>query len=341
MMQTWMDFLKGQGAVIESGQARHFGAPDEELRTARDGLVVADLSHFGLIGFAGEEAQTFLHGQVTNDLRGLKPEAASFAGYCTAKGRMLANFLIFKRDADILLMLPEALRETVQKRLSMFILRAKVKARDAGTEWVRLGLSGIGARETLVAALGAAPTGMMAVLHTQTAFVVQLGENRFDLFVQPAQADTVWKGLVTEARPVGSAAWDWLMIEAGVPVILPATQDQFVPQMANMEVLQGVSFQKGCYPGQEIVARSQYLGKIKRRMFLAHIDGAAQPGDELFSPDLPGQACGMVANAAPAPEGGSDALVVLQVASAEAGEVHWQAAEGPRLQFRTLPYSLP
>lgn len=340
MIQNWNEFLKTQGAVIEHGSVQHFGAPAEELRTARDGLVVADLTHYGLIAFTGEDAQTFLHSQVTNDLRNLKPEAALFAGYCTAKGRMLANFLIFKRDADILLMLPEALRESVQKRLSMFILRAKVKVRDAGPEWVRLGLSGIGASEALVSAIGAAPDGMMAVLHTDSAFAVQLGDNRFDVFVQLDHAEAVWKALLTEARPVGAPAWDWLMVTAGVPVIVPATQDQFVPQMANMEVLYGVSFQKGCYPGQEIVARSQYLGKIKRRMYLAHVDADARPGEDLFSPDLPGQACGLIANAAPAPEGGSDVLAVLQVSSFEGAEVHWQNADGPRLEFRPLPYAL-
>ncbi|WP_232019132.1 YgfZ/GcvT domain-containing protein [Sulfuritortus calidifontis] len=332
--------MQTQGAAIEGGAVKHFGAPAEELRTARDGLVVADLSHYGLIGFEGEDTQTFLHGQLTNDMRGLKPEAALFAGYCTAKGRLLANFLVFRRDAGVLLMLPEAVREAVQKKLSMFILRSKVKARDAGPEWVRLGLNGIGAREALVAAIGAAPQGMMSVLHTDSAFAVQLGDNRFDLFVQPDHAQRVWQALTTEARPVGAPAWDWLMIRAGVAMVLAPTQDQFVPQMLNMEVLHGISFQKGCYPGQEIVARTQYLGKIKRRTYLAHVEAAVRPGDELFSPDLPGQACGVIANAAPAPEGGSDVLAVMQVSSFEAGEVRWQRPDGPQLRFEPLPYSL-
>ncbi|MEW5893083.1 MAG: folate-binding protein [Pseudomonadota bacterium] len=332
--------MQTQGAVIEGGAVKHFGAPAEELHSARDGLVVADLSHYGLIAFSGEDAQSFLHGQLTNDMRGLKPEIALFAGYCTAKGRLLANFLVFRRDDDILLMLPEALREGVQKKLSMFILRAKVKARDAGPEWVRLGLNGIGAREVLVAAIGASPNGMMQVLQADAAFAVQLGDNRFDLFVQPDHAPRVWQALITEARPVGAQAWDWLMIRAGVPMVLPATQDQFVPQMVNLEVLHGVSFQKGCYPGQEIVARTQYLGKTKRRTYLAHVDGAAQPGDEVFSPDLPGQACGVIANSAPAPEGGSDVLVVMQVSSHETGQVHWQRPDGPPLRFEPLPYAL-
>ncbi|MBI5936954.1 MAG: folate-binding protein YgfZ [Betaproteobacteria bacterium] len=340
MLQGWLDFLQGQGAVIDQGRVLNFGASQEELHTARDGLVVADLSHFGLIAFGGEEAQDFLHKQVTNDMRALAPEAALFAGYCTAKGRMLANFLMFKCGDDILLMLPEAIREATQKRLAMFILRSKVKARDAGPEWVRLGLNGIGARETLVNAIGAAPKGMMAVVHTDSAFAVQLGDNRFDLFVQPDHAQTVWQALVTEARPVGAAAWDWLMVRAGVPMIEAATQDQFVPQMANMDVLYGVSFQKGCYPGQEIVARTQYLGKVKRRTYLAHVEAEAKAGDELYSPDLAGQSCGLIANAAPAPGGGSDVLAVILVASHEAGDVRLKGLDGPRLAFEPLPYGL-
>ena len=330
--------MQTQSAVIEHGRVERFGEPAEELRSARDGLVVADLSHYGLIAFNGEEAQDFLHKQVTNDMRALAPETALFAGYCTAKGRMLANFLIFKRDADILLMLPEAIREATQKRLSMFILRAKVKARDAGEEWVRLGLNGIGARETLVSAIGTAPDGMMKVAQTDTAFAVQLGDNRFDLFVQPDHAQTVWQALITEARPVGTATWDWLMIRAGVLMVEAATQDQFVPQMANMDALHGVSFQKGCYPGQEIVARTQYLGKVKRRTYLAHVEAEAKAGDELYSPDLAGQTCGMVANATPAPGGGSDLLAVIMVSSHEGGDVRLKGLDGPKLRFESLPY---
>ncbi len=139
---------------------------------------------------------------------------------------------------------------------------------------------------------------------------------------------------------MGAPAWDWLTVAAGVPVILPATQDHFVPQMANMELLQGVSFHKGCYPGQEIVARSQYLGKLKRRMYLAHVEAPAAAGQGLYSPALPGQSCGMVANAAPAPGGGCDLLAVMQASCHEAGEVHLGSPDGPRLAFRPLPYPL-
>ena len=340
MTSAWSEYLQTRGAVVVDGVVQHFGDPDAELAHARDGQVLADLSHYGLIALAGEDAQTFLHGQITNDLRGLREDKAVFAGYCSAKGRLLANFLVFRRGADILLMLPRSLREGTQKRLTMFVLRAKVKLRDASDEWVALGLSGQGAANLVAARFGQIPSAAMDVVQAPEGWVVRLSESRFDVFVTPDAAPGLWQQWAGQARPVGAPAWDWLTVAAGVPVILPATQDHFVPQMANMELLHGVSFQKGCYPGQEIVARSQYLGKLKRRMYLAHVEAAAQAGEELYSPDLPGQACGMVANAAPAPGGGTDLLAVMQVSSREGGEVHLGSADGPRLDFRALPYGL-
>ncbi|HNI08572.1 MAG TPA: folate-binding protein [Thiobacillaceae bacterium] len=338
-MTTWTDFLASRGARFDQGGVADFGDPSGELAAAGAATVVADLSHFGLIAFAGEEAQTFLHGQITNDLRNLGDDRAVFAGYLSAKGRMLANFLVMKRAGEVLVMLPESLREAVQKRLSMFILRAKVKARDAGGEWVRLGVNGPDAAALVGEVLGAAPpTGNMAMAQAGSAFTLCLGEGRYDLFLAPDAAAAIWERLVTRARPVGAQAWDWLMVRAGVPVVLPQTQDHFVPQMANMEILGGISFNKGCYPGQEIVARSQYLGKVKRRLYLAHLDAEAKPGDELFAPEPADQAAGLVANAAPAPGGGWDVLAVALSPSVEAGEIRLKSRNGARLSFEPLPY---
>jgi hypothetical protein len=339
MTTHWTDFLQSRGARFSDGRISDFGDLPGELMAARDDLVLADLSPWGLIGFSGEEAQTFLHGQITNDLRGLAPDRAVFAAYCSAKGRMLANFLVFKRGDDVLVMLPETVRETVQKRLTMFILRAKVKARDAGGEWVRLGLSGPGAGDLLTAALGIAPAAeIMAVAHADHAFAVRLGGDRFDIFVTPGHALAAWETLSAKARPVGTSAWDWLMVDGGIPSVVPETQDQFVPQMANMADLFGISFTKGCYPGQEIVARTQYLGKQKRRMYLAHVETEAKAGEPVFSPEFGVQSAGMVANAAPAPGGGSDLLVVMQISSYEGGNVRLASPEGAQLVFRSLPY---
>lgn len=340
MTSAWSEYLQTRGAVVVDGVVQHFGNADAELAHARDGLVLADLSHYGLIALAGEDAQTFLHGQITNDLRGLREEKAVFAGYCSAKGRLLANFLIFRRGTELYIMLPRSLREGIQKRLSMYVLRAKVKLRDASDEWIALGLSGREAADLVSTRFGQCPAAPMDVVHGPDGWAVRLGEHRFDVFVSPQAAPGLWQQWAGQARPVGAPAWDWLTVTAGVPVILPPTQDHFVPQMANMELLHGVSFHKGCYPGQEIVARSQYLGKLKRRMYLAHVDAQAEAGHELYCPDLPGQACGMVVNAAPAPGGGTDLLAVMLVSSRESGKVHLGSADGPRLAFKPLPYGL-
>jgi hypothetical protein len=338
-MTAWTEFLSNQGATLIDDVVSSFGDPAAELAAAAAQTVLADVSHFGLIALSGEEAQSFLHGQITNDLRELNEKAAVFAGYLSAKGRMLANFLVMKRSDDILVMLPASLRESIQKRLSMFILRSKVKARDAGPEWVRLGVNGPAASAALTAALGYdLPVGMMSMAHGEQSFALCLGDQRFDVFVQTEAAPALWKKLATSCKPVGAPVWDWLMVQAGVPMVLPQTQDHFVPQMANMEILGGVSFNKGCYPGQEIVARSQYLGKVKRRLFLAHVAGVAQPGDELFSADLPDQSAGHVANAAPAPGGGCDMLAVVHTSSVEAGDVRLKNRAGAKLEFRPLPY---
>jgi tRNA-modifying protein YgfZ len=338
-MTVWTEYLTREGARLDLGAVADFGDAAAELDAAAGETVVADLSHYGLIGLAGEDAQTFLHAQITNDLRNLDEHAAVFAGYLSAKGRMLANFLVMKRAGDVLVMLPEALREPVQKRLSMFILRSRVKARDAGSEWVRLGVNGPAAAAALNQSLGyALPERIMGVTQGAQSLILRLGDQRFDVLVQPDAAIALWQSLRGQCRPVGAPAWDWLMVQAGVPMVLPQTQDHFVPQMANMELLGGISFNKGCYPGQEIVARSQYLGKVKRRLFLAHVETEASAGDELFSSDLPDQSAGQIANAAPAPGGGYDVLAVVHNSSVAAGDVRLKARDGVPLAFRPLPY---
>lgn len=338
-MSTWSEYLLTQGAVVLGDRVDNFGDPVAERTALPSATVLADLSHFGLIGFSGDEALKFLHGQVTNDLRPLSPETAVFAGYCSAKGRMLANFLVFRQADDLLLMLPETLRAGIQKRLGMFVLRARVQVRDASAEWVRLGLAGPGAA-ALLAGLGLMPAGQLAVVHGESGFAVRIGTERFILLLRPDTAPTVWMTLRAMARPVGAAAWDWLAVNAGVPTILPETQDAFVPQMANMGQLNGLSLTKGCYPGQEIVARTEYLGQQKRRLYLAHVSADARPGDALYSPLFGEQSAGTVVNAAPSPGQGSDLLAVLQIRGVEHGEVHLGTPQGPALDFKPLPYPL-
>ena len=344
MNSSWQSFLESLGAVIHEGRVQHFGNAPAELRYALDRPIVADLSDQGLIQFMGEDTQTYLQGQLSNDLRLLDGSNSQLTSYCTPKGRMLANFLLWQ-DApnSYLAQLPASLREPIQKRLSMFVMRSKVKVSDASATWIRLGVGGPGAQAVVASVLGKAPSTVHGLLHHASGSILRLPGDLFEILITVDQASTIWNKLTQQAKPVGTAIWDGLMIRAGIPTILPGTQEAFVPQMINYELIDGVNFKKGCYPGQEIVARTQYLGKLKRRMYVGNLlmDTSPNPGDELFSADMPDQATGMIVNAAPAPTGGYDVLAVLQIASMEGNAIHWKSLDGPTLKLGVLPYAIP
>jgi folate-binding protein YgfZ len=341
VIESWKNFLLAQGAAIENTTVLHYGDPAAERAAAANRTVVADLSQLGVVAFRGEETAAFLQGQLTNDVRGLHADVAQWNGYCSPKGRLLGNFLMWRQGEDYCLQLSGDILPGVLKRLSMFILRTKVRGRDASDESVRLVVAGAQAANAVRAAMGAVPEAAMRSAATDHGQVIRVGDDKFVLSIVPERAAAVWQALRLSATPVGAPVWDWLRLNAGIPMIVAATQEQFVPQMVNLEVIGGVSFQKGCYPGQEIVARSQYLGKLKRRMFLAHVDSEAAPGDSLFSADIAGQATGTVVNAAPAPGGGYDVLAVAQVESANTQILHLKAADGAALSLKPLPYALP
>ena len=343
MIASWQTFLESIGAVIEEGRVQHFGDAKAEVSYALDQTIVADLSDLGLIQFVGEDAETYLQGQLSNDLRQLNGSNTQLSSYCTPKGRMLANFLLWQ-DApnSYLAQLPASLREPIQKRLSMFVMRSKVKVSDASDAWVRLGVGGPGADALITSVLGTAPSTIHGLAQHASGSVLRLPGDLFEILVEPEQANALWSELTTQAKPVGTACWDGLMIRTGIPTILPRTQEAFVPQMVNYELIDGVNFKKGCYPGQEIVARTQYLGKLKRRMYLGNLalDSAPLPGDELFTAEMADQAVGMIVNAAPSPTGGFDVLAVLQIASVE-NAIHWKSIDGPSLKLGVLPYNFP
>ncbi|MDP2792658.1 MAG: folate-binding protein YgfZ [Sulfurisoma sp.] len=338
MNSTWNDFLAKQGA---QDNFEHFGDIKDELAASRSATIVAPLADQGLIRATGEEAVGFLHNLLTNDINHIPVDGARHAGMCTAKGRLIASFLVWREGGDYMLQLSADILPAIHKKLSMYVLRSKVKLLDASDERVLIGVAGPQA-EVLVRALGAHPGAAM----TSTAFdggtVVRLDEQRFVLAVAAAAAEAVWNTLATGAKPAGLAAWRLTEIAAGQPRIVAATQEAFVPQMINYELpaVGGVSFQKGCYPGQEIVARTQYLGKVKRRMYRAKLDAAFPPGTDVFTPEAGAQHCGALVSIAPAPEGGYECLLVVQSSGMEAGEVHVGSPDGPKVAFLPLPYSI-
>ena len=344
MIASWKHTLEAHGATFLNDQVADFGHAEAERQLATQGVIVADLSCLNLIQFAGEDAQSFLQGQLSNDVRLLDGNNAQYTSYNTPKGRMLANGLLWQSATNTyVLQLPASLREAIQKRLTMFVLRAKVKVSDVSDEWVRLGVGGLSAAAVLAQVLGDLPSTLLGRAPFEHGSVMRLPGDNFELLIAPDQAHTIWDKLMPLAKPVGNACWDALLIRAGIPTLLPATQEQFVAQMLNYELIGGVNFKKGCYPGQEIVARTQYLGKPKRRMYLAHIDAseAPQAGDALYSDDLPDQATGMIVNAAPALDNGFDVLAVIQSSSAETHALHLKSIQGPALVLQALPYAIP
>ena len=339
MMTHWHEFLASQGAVLANAQVRSFGDEPGELQAAAAGNVIADLSHLGLIQVEGAEAPTFLQGQVTSDIRQLDGSNSHYAGYCTPKGRMLALFLAFAQQDRIYLQLNGALLEPIMKRLKMYVLRSKAVITDASANIVRIGLAGEQASASLRELFAQVPEKAHEFVTLENGALLRLPGPvpRYELFCDPVQATAIWTQLAQHHRPVGKSGWEWLEIQAGIPDITPQTQEAFVPQMVNLDSLGGISFKKGCYTGQEIVARTHYLGKVKRRTQLAHVDSsdAPQAGDALNTTD--GAEIGQVVRSAPAPQGGHDILAELRLESLQDGAIHWRDRT---LQIGSLPYNL-
>ena len=309
--------------------------------TDASGLCFSRLPHLGLILFEGAAAQAFLNGQLTSDVQALASGHSQYGGYCTPKGRLLATFLLWREEQRFFLQLPAALREPVQRQLAKFILRSKVTASDVSATWARFGATGRNAGQQLEAILGAIPAAAGEVRRVADAAVIKLPVDRYQVVVTASRGAEFEEALVERGfAPSQPEFWQHLDICAGVPVITPATQEEFVPQMVNLDLIGGVSFSKGCYPGQEIVARMHYLGRLKQRMYRFHIAYADAPraGDKLYSAAFGSQACGTIVDATTAPEGGYDALAVVQIDQARDGNLHLQGADGPLLELRDLPY---
>lgn len=292
---------------------------------------IVPLAHWGVIRARGADAASFLHSQLTNDFAALGPTTARLAGYCSPKGRLLASFVAWKAgDEDILLACDAGVLPATLKRLSMFVLRARCKLSDATSEVPLFGVAGAPAD----AERASLPVwGTHALDGGQWIRLPDGGGTPRALLAGPA--------LDGEAPTLTLDQWRWLEVQSGVPVIEAATVEKFVPQMLNFELVGGVNFQKGCYPGQEIVARSQYRGTVKRRTFLFDVDGPALAGQEVFHAADTGQPAGMVANAATHPGGGSSSALVEVKLAALDGPLHLGAPDGPTLRRRELPYAVP
>jgi folate-binding protein YgfZ len=294
---------------------------------------VATLTHLGIIKIVGEDAAKFIHGQLTQDFSLLDMDTARLAAFCSSKGRAQASFIGFKRGPqEILLICSRDILPSTLKRLSMFVMRAKARLNDATEEYALFGLAGDAIKTIAGSATSAwakADYGDVSVVNLYPAD----GDPR-QLWVAPIAAP------VPSGRPMSLELWQWGEVRSGVATITAPVVEAFVPQMLNYESVGGVNFQKGCYPGQEVVARSQFRGTLKRRAFLAHADVALAAGDEVFADADDSQPAGTVVQAAVHPQGGFDAIVSAQLSAVDGGTLRLGNDARSTLRLLPLPYAL-
>lgn len=345
----WHQFLQNSAAqnsgnndsqpLIVDGKVIGFSDAATEQQSLLHDTVICDLSHLGLLQIEGVDALTFLQGQVTNDVKQLNGRNAHYSGYCSPKGRLLALFLAFAHHDHVHLQLPKELVEPISKRLKMFVMRSKVEIKDMSDQLIKIGLNGPKASALLSSIFPQTPQTDYKLVSLENAAVLKLPgtQPRYEIFTDIGNVTEIWNALLQEAKPVGAACWEWLEIQAGIPDVTLKTQEAFVPQMLNLDLLGGINFKKGCYTGQEIVARTHYLGTVKRRTHLAHINASSPPsaGDDVLNSAH--EVIGKIVRSAPSPDGGYNVLAELRLESIEAGQL---LVDGNIIEIQALPYKL-
>ena len=307
--------------------------------------ILCDLSHLGLLEISGADAVTFLQGQVTNDVNLLVGKDnishAHYSAYCNPKGRMLALFLAFAHYDHLHLQFNRELLEPTMRRLKMYVMRSKVEIKDVTDTIIKFGLNGPQAASMLESVFSKIPTEVYELISLENGAILKLpsanDDARFEIFTDAVNAPIIWDVLKNNCIVVEKPHWDWLEIQAGIPDIELKTQEQFVPQMLNLDILNAINFKKGCYTGQEIVARTHYLGTVKRRTYLASIqaDKAPQAGDKVL--DLTQNEVGQIVRVAPNALSGFDALIELRIEAKEAGNM---TCNDVAIRLKDLPYAV-
>lgn len=327
-LQQWQQFLQA------SAQKKPLNATS--ALTDQDN-VLCDLSHLGLLELDGADVVSFLQGQVTNDVKQLHGDNAHYSGYCTPKGRLLALFLAFAHHDHLHLQMPQTLLAPVAKRLKMYVLRSKVNIQDMSDSILKFGVSGHKVEALLSHWFPALPQQALQLVTHSNGTVMKLpgAIPRFEIFSDIEHAPKLWTALAEHCKTVNTDYWEWLEIQAGIPEVYTETQEEFVPQMLNLDLLNAINFKKGCYTGQEIVARTHYLGTVKRRTQLAHTTQQANPGDDVKNDKQ--ETVGKVVRCAAAPTGGYDLLLEARLESLEAGALYVGESI---LEIKPLPYAL-
>ncbi len=342
MNPSWKEFLVNNGAEFEGETLVSFGNPDRERRIPQQGNILCDLSHTGLIRVYGDDAETFLQNQLSNDIKEVSETHSQLSSYNTHKGRMVSSLRVLKRGEDYYLELSSSLIELMLKKLRMFVMMSKVTLEDESSNLVHFGYTGPDSVGLLTDAIGKIPEEVNDCVQYKTLTITRLHGlcPRFEILGRLDDARSLWETLDVTAAPVGSESWRHLNIVAGIPVITEDSSTEWVPQMLNYDRIGGISFSKGCYPGQEVVARLNYLGKTKRRTYhlVAKTDQCPATLDEIIATDANGKSseAGKVVNAVINPDGNVEMLAVLKSDTLE----QTLSLNDAVIEVLDLPYSL-
>ncbi len=338
MNKNWKQYLQTNGVQHSNDAADNQKADNVD--------IICDLSSFSVLVIAGDDAASFMQGQFTNDVEAVNEENSQLSAICNIKGRMIANFRLFKHQQNYFISLKSDLVEQSIKHLQNYILRAHVAIQDVSEQLIHIGISGDHATDLLSPFIKNINSEIDSITHNDNYIVICVAslhgkeKPRYEIFCSVEHAIALWEKVSEQAEVVNSSSWDYLNIQAGIPFIDANTSEEFVPQMANMELINGVSFTKGCFTGQEIVARMHYLGKLKKRCYKININTDSKPetGDKLFAENArAGQNTGAIISVEKNPESGYDALAVIQIADT-GSKLFLNDENGPVVTVKELPY---
>ncbi len=346
MTNKWIDYLNETGLNFNSDREvindSSSGLPEEEL-------YLTDLSWLGIMEVSGDDRLTYLQGQLTNDINAISSSLSQLSALCTPKGRMRALFHIIQNNIQnhdsLLLQLPYGLLAENIKRLKMFILMSKVELNDVSDDIIKIGLAGNNAEQVLQNAGFTIPEQTNMVTQHNDMLLLRLAGDipRFECLGYFDAIQALWSSLTGQAELLSTQQWRLLNIKAGIPNVFPQTADSFIPQMVNLQHFNGVNFKKGCYTGQEVIARMQYLGKLKRRMYLAHCQSETlpEPGASLYSSSsTSGQGAGNIVDAQFSASGEVTLLAVITNDAVDRQDIFLDEAMQQPLNIQNLPYSV-
>jgi folate-binding protein YgfZ len=306
MQDTWQDFLKEQGATIQANGDVEFDNQDINISKSP---IVSPLSGFALLAVSGNDRHAFLHGQFINDLNLIETPAVQLSAWCNPKGRVITNFIVINTGISYLLVFKQELKEYVQKRLTMFVMRSDVMIEDISESSPLVGLANINNLPALATVI---PTNAGEVYAVDGLVIINHPDNS-GRYLMTGSIDALTRKLPELNKALSnSSIWELLDVLAGLPWITSNTQEQFLPQMLNLDLLNGLSYQKGCYPGQEVIARLHYRGEIKKRLQLIKSESKLTVGDDITLEQSENKV-GTVVSSANHPDGYYYGLAVIEL----------------------------